>query len=197
MSKYNFNFKFNIGVSDLSVKIESNSSKISLQAPSGSGKSTFLKCILGIIHKKKIEGKLLMKAKRFGHVPQDSLLIPHLTIEDNLLLSPRANKNLLKEVCDELEITHLLKRYPRMLSGGEKQRAAIARALLCDPETLILDEPFSALDKVTKARVIQFLNQWIDRYNLDLILVTHDEASSALLCEEFWSINNGELTTER
>ena len=142
--KYDFNFIMHLGATSVKVDIKSNASRVGLRAPSGSGKSSFVRTILGL--NKKVTGKNIVLPYQIGYVPQDSLLIPNLNVKNNLLLSHHANKDELEQICDELSIGDLWQRYPRMLSGGEKQRVSIGRALLSQPKLLILDEPFAALD---------------------------------------------------
>jgi molybdate transport system ATP-binding protein len=117
-----------------------------------------------------------------------------MNVKNNLLLSPYAQENDLVQICDELAIGHLLQRYPRMLSGGEKQRVSIGRALLSQPQVLVLDEPFAALDYEIRGQIANFIKLWIKKNNADLILVTHDVSSSDFLCEEFWAIKNNKLS---
>jgi molybdate transport system ATP-binding protein len=189
--KYDLDFTMTLGLRTIKVKLQSSSNAVSLQAPSGSGKSSFIRSLLGL--HKKIQGKCLVSQKNIGYVPQDSLLIPTMTVTENLFLSPRAKRTHFDEITQALSISHLLERYPRMLSGGEKQRVSIGRALLSEPELLILDEPFAALDFSMRTSLATFLKAWIDKNKIDLILVTHDENSSLLMCQEFWQIQNEEI----
>jgi molybdate transport system ATP-binding protein len=186
--KYNFDFVIPLGATQLNVKIKSHSHAVALSAPSGSGKTSFIRAIAGLSKKRPIDLK-----KKIGYVPQDALLIPHLNVRKNLLLSPRSNPNQLSQISQALFIEDLLHRFPRTLSGGEKQRVSIARALLSRPELLLLDEPLSALDEKMKIQVIRFLKFWLTENKADLILVIHEEASAKLLCDEFWRIENNQL----
>jgi molybdate transport system ATP-binding protein len=193
---YKFHFQFIVPVGGLSLKVDvkSHSRYIALKAPSGSGKSSFLRALLG--HNKNVTGMNLPRLNNIGYVPQDSLLIPHLSIRENLLLSPRSNSNELEDVVKNLQIGHLLERFPRLLSGGEKQRVAIGRALLSNPEVLLLDEPFSALDKTMRLKILEYLKNWLAKKNVDLILVAHDEDTALSLCEETWAIHGNLLSVE-
>lgn len=177
-----------LGATQLAVKIRSHSRAVALSAPSGSGKTSFIRAIAGLNKRQPIDLK-----KKIGYVPQDALLIPHLNVKNNLLLSPRANPKQLPQMARALFIEDLLHRFPRTLSGGEKQRVSIARALLSMPELLLFDEPFSALDEKMKMQVISFLRFWLKENNADLILVIHEETSAKLLCDEFWKIENSQL----
>lgn len=193
-NKYELNFVMNLGLKSISVNIRSDSARVGLRAPSGSGKSTFIRTIAGLNKNAvitKLECPLII-----GYVPQDSLLIPHLNVRDNLLLSPRSDTSHLPEICEQLKISHLLDRMPRMLSGGEKQRVSIGRALLSKPQLLILDEPFAALDFGIRGQISFFIKNWLIKNKVDLILVTHDQTSSEFLCDEFWTINEQGLYKE-
>lgn len=192
--KYDFNFIMSLGANDIKVDVKSSSSKVALRAPSGSGKSTFIRTIAGL--NKNVVITKLECASDMGYVPQDSLLIPHLNVRENLLLSPRSDASQMNEICLELKISHLLDRMPRMLSGGEKQRVSIGRALLSRPRLLILDEPFAALDFSIRDQISLFIKNWLIKNQVDLILVTHDQTSSEFLCEEFWTINDQALYKE-
>lgn len=181
--KYDLDFVMPIGARTLTVKVKSDSSAVSLRAPSGSGKSSFIRNLL-----KRHQSTV-------GYVPQDSLLIPTMSVRENLLLSPRSRASELNEIAGALGISDLLHRYPRMLSGGEKQRVSIGRALLSKPELLILDEPFAALDMKLRDSISLYIKKWLVKNSVDLILVTHDETSSNLLCTEFWNIENDCLSS--
>lgn len=191
MSRYDFDFTIFLGPRRVTVKLQSDAAAVSLVAPSGAGKSSFIRSILKL--HQKIDGVCRIPHQRVGYVPQEAFLMPHMTVEENLLFSPRAAHSEFAEVCNALAVDHLLDRKPRLLSGGEKQRVAIARALLSTPQLLLLDEPFSALDKAMRSRVSTFLKAWIEERRIDLILVTHDEVSSALLCQETWVIEDDRL----
>lgn len=189
---HEYSFIFPIGVNSVTVNIRSSARKVLLKAPSGTGKSTFVKILAGI--GKKYHGYLHNPFRRVGYVPQDCLLIPTMTVYQNLVLSPHTIEKNLTLVCESFSVSHLLSRHPRALSGGEKQRVAIARALLADPDLLIFDEPFSALDETLKTSITNFLGKWIDTHNLSLILISHDDLMCSPLCEEVWCIKENSLT---
>jgi molybdate transport system ATP-binding protein len=191
-AKYNFHFTLPLGSQSLSVNVTSSAGSVLLRAPSGSGKSSFLRAVLGL--NKKLPKIEISGVERTGYVPQDSLLIPHLSVKENLLLSPFADSAEINEITSGLMIENLLERYPRMLSGGERQRVAIGRSLLSKPQLLLMDEPFSALDIEMRKKIIPFVQAWLLRHKVDLILVSHDEDSSSSLCEEVWSIHNNQLS---
>ncbi|WP_339061277.1 ATP-binding cassette domain-containing protein [Tepidibacillus marianensis] len=140
-----------------------------LFGPSGSGKTTILNSIAGLIQpdhgritldqtvffdsQQKIN--LPIQKRKIGYVFQDYALFPHLTVEENILYGVKQQKLLLnpdeyRHLIAQLKVDHLLSRYPTHLSGGEKQRVALSRALIISPHLLLLDEPFSALDYDTR-----------------------------------------------
>lgn len=154
--------------------------------PSGGGKSTLLKVLAGII--KDYDGEVFIEEKkvdpkthRIGFIPQNYGLVSWKTVEQNILLSTKIkdgkkqiDKVLYAKLLDELNIRELKKRYPNQLSGGQKQRVSIARAFLLKPNVLLMDEPFSALDTMTREEVQKlFLDLWKD-YKVTTVLVTHD-----------------------
>jgi molybdate transport system ATP-binding protein len=162
-------------------KISIQGKRIALIGPSGCGKSTLAKVLVGVSDKG--SGSLMLGAKELmelpawkrsiGYTPQDLILFPHLSVKENLLFP--ANAVLHEEILEELGIKHLLNRMPRHLSGGEKQRVALARSLSGRPELLVLDEPFSSLDFKTKDKVLEFVNQWTQKQNLPFIFISHNE----------------------
>lgn len=159
---------------------------IAIIGPSGCGKSTFLHVLSGII--KEYSGqatlngaKLDPKIHDIGFIPQNFGLLPWRNVEKNCLLSLRIkNKPIdseLKErinyIMDRLNIGGLKDRYPKELSGGQKQRAAIARAFIMNPDLLLMDEPFSALDALTREEAQElFIDVW-NQYRPTTVFVTH------------------------
>ena len=116
--------------------------------------------------------------RRIATVFQDARLFPHLTVRSNLLYGTWFNRSAdphrLDEVVALLGVGHLLQRYPSRLSGGEKQRVAIGRALLAAPELLVLDEPLAALDAARKAEILPYLERLRDRLKLPMVYISHD-----------------------
>ena len=159
-----------------------------LTGENDAGKSSFIRAITGL--NKKITETKIQCPKQIGYVPQDSLLVPLMTVQENLMLSPFANRIELEIIAKKLSIDHLLLRFPRMLSGGEKQRVSIGRAMLSAPQLLILDEPFAALDDEMSDKISHFIKEWIEDKKIDLILVCHDLSICHFLCEEIWTINS-------
>ncbi|MGB9885687.1 MAG: ATP-binding cassette domain-containing protein [Moorellales bacterium] len=178
--------------------------------PSGAGKTTLLDCLAGL--QRPDEGRVQLgervlfdsergidlppRRRRIGYVFQNYALFPHLTVRANVGYGRQHRgagdgryRPSPDEVLAALRIDHLLDRYPAQLSGGEQQRVALARALLSEPDLLLLDEPWCALDEETRAQVRAQTLELQRRWQIPFILVTHDreEAESlgdCLLCLE-------------
>ena len=136
-----------------------------LLGPTGSGKSSLMKCILGLHRMNSgavfLEGEdishYLPEHRRMGYVPQNYSLFPHLNVEKNIRFGLKIRKNpsemndaLVDQLCETLSIINLRNRKVQYLSGGEKQKVALARALAIKPDILLLDEPFSSIDEGAK-----------------------------------------------
>ena len=166
---------------------------LSICGASGSGKSTLLLVIGGLETVQSgtvtFDGRPVIGGKRvfiegIGYVFQHYHLIEELTVRENLLLpfSIRFGKqmpDIWDEVLDLLGLRELLDRLPTTLSGGEQQRAALARAVLAKPKLLLADEPTGSLDEATGARVMELLQQVCQRFRMSLILVTHSATFAA------------------
>lgn len=193
---------------------------MALFGPSGSGKTTILSSIAGTftpdnarvsINKKVVldtEQKIIVPPeKRFvGVTPQHSLLFEHMNVRKNLefgmpkkrkwklnFLSSNKKMILFDDVVDVLGLSRLLDRYPEKLSGGERQRIAVGRALLSQPELLILDEPLSALDESLKGKIIEYLRLVIDHWHIPTIIITHSRSVVHKLADFVVIINNGTI----
>lgn len=179
-----------------------------LLGPSGSGKTLLLETIAGIYRPDR--GQILMDGKnitetppgerRIGMVYQDYMLFPHLTLGDNIAFGLKARKappSVVKEKvaasAELLGISHLLHRFPIGLSGGEQQRAAIARAIVTEPGVLLLDEPLSAVDEFTGERLHRELKRIHELTGATTIHITHrfDEAYS--LADRIAVMRNGRI----
>jgi osmoprotectant transport system ATP-binding protein len=184
---------------------------VMLLGRSGSGKTTLLKTVNGLIEpdsgEVRFEGSLTREQdltklrRRIGYVIQDSGLFPHWTIEANIGLVPRLEKwpeariaERTRELMASLGLTDDLRaRYPRQLSGGQKQRVGIARALAADPRLLLLDEPFAALDPITRFDLQrQFLELRRGR-GLTALFVTHDVREALMLGTRIALLKEGAL----
>ena len=156
---------------------------------SGAGKSTLINLINGLI--KPDQGKISLndvtlvatkqnifvppEQRNIGTVFQDALLFPHLRVIKNLTYGAKnINRQKFDEIINVLNINHLLKRYPAMLSGGEKQRVAIGRALLTNPKLLLMDEPLSALDMPRKKELLSYIDILVNELKMPIIYVTHN-----------------------
>lgn len=153
--------------------------------PTGVGKSTLLRVIAGV--EPGVEGTVVALgepwldgararppwARGVGWAPQDALLFPQADVRGQLQWRPGGPVD---EVARLLEIEGLLNRTPRHLSGGERQRVALGRALCARPRLLLLDEPFAALDRPTRARLRAAVAAWCRDHRLPVVIVTHEEA---------------------
>ncbi|HOB11927.1 MAG TPA: ATP-binding cassette domain-containing protein [Syntrophomonadaceae bacterium] len=185
-----------------------------LWGPSGSGKTTILECIAGLrtpdSGEIELNGRMLFNSQERINVPsrqrgigylfQNYALFPHMTVEENVRfglqaqrISPKKQKVLYQDLLDSFGVGHLLKRYPSQLSGGEKQRVALARALVVNPQLLLLDEPFSALDRETKLSLRQQLVSLHQQWKIPMILVTHDQEDAEELGDIFINLHYGQV----
>lgn len=155
------------------------SERAALIGPSGSGKTTLLRIISGL--ETPSQGTVQIHTRNIGYVFQEPRLIPWRTVEQNLLfVNPDAE---LEDILAKLRLKDFKNHYPHQLSGGMKQRVNLARALITDPDLLILDEPFSSLDLPIKLEIINdVLLQWQER-KFTMILVTHDLKEALLLAD--------------
>ena len=196
---------------DLSFDVEAGETLV-LLGRSGSGKTTALKMVNGLLLPSTgnvlIEGipttawDLIRLRRRIGYVIQDAGLFPHFTVAANVGLVPRLEGWQLGDIDDRvhhlltqvgLPPTQFAARYPRELSGGQRQRVGVARALAADPPLLLLDEPFGALDPVTRVELQQQFLDLRDRLNKTALLVTHDVREALLLGTRIGVLHNGRL----
>ncbi|WP_070963275.1 sulfate/molybdate ABC transporter ATP-binding protein [Vibrio sonorensis] len=198
-------------LSPLSLQIE-NGEMIGLLGPSGSGKTTLLRIIAGLEGSDRGEihfndrnvTNVHVRNRRVGFVFQNYALFRHMTVADNVAFGLQvmdrkerpSNNEIQKRVSQLLEIVqlgHLANRYPEQLSGGQKQRIALARALATQPEILLLDEPFGALD----AKVRKDLRRWLrglhDELGFTSVFVTHDQDEALELSDRVVVMSNGKI----
>lgn len=176
-----------------------------LLGASGSGKTSMLEAIAGLVRpvagRIERDGEVLSDAssevfvparkRRIGYVPQDGALFPHLDVRTNLLYGARSaaredrresdGEAGLGRLARVLDIESLLERRIASLSGGERRRVALGRALLASPLLLLLDEPLTGLDRALKERAIELLARVRDELGIPMILVTHDDAEAEAL----------------
>jgi sulfate transport system ATP-binding protein len=196
-----------VALDDVSLNVESGS-LTALLGPSGSGKSTLLRVIAGLetpeVGDVFISGKeataIAPQKRGVGFVFQHYAPFTHMTVWDNvafgLSIRRRPKREIAERVDRLLELVQLKglgRRYPAQLSGGQRQRMALARALAPEPEVLLLDEPFGALD----ARVRKELREWLlrlhDETHVTTIFVTHDQEEALELADSIAVMNNGRI----
>ncbi len=184
-----------------------------LFGPSGCGKTTVLRCLAGLTQLPAgsciVDGETWQGEKVFlpawrrpaGYVFQEASLFPHLSVRRNLLYGARDDTAAMgrqslgfNEVVELLGLPKLLDRSPRNLSGGERQRVAIGRALLSNPKLLLMDEPLSALDGLTKDEFLPFLERLHERLNIPVIYVSHDMAEIERLADHLVLMEGGRVT---
>lgn len=183
-----------------------------LFGPSGAGKTSIVNMVAGLM--KPDAGRIVInedclfdsarridlppEKRRIGYVFQDGRLFPHLTVRANLTYgmhqTPAERRFVtLDEVVDLLGIEALLKRRPAKLSGGEKQRVAIGRALLTSPALLLMDEPLASLDAARKAEVLPFITRLSNRFSVPILYVSHDLDEILNLSSHLVILENGRV----
>ena len=193
------------GQFDLDQRFQSDQSVIGLFGASGSGKTTILHSIAGLVTPQagwiKIKNQtwfdqaqkinLSTQQRRIGLVFQDAQLFPHKNVKQNLLfgfkhIQPQQRQFEVDYIIELLKLEHLIERMPIKLSGGEKQRVALGRALLYSPQLLLLDEPLSALDAAHKAEIIPFFQRVKQELGIPMLYVSHDKSEIEQLTHEIW-----------
>jgi osmoprotectant transport system ATP-binding protein len=201
----------NLVLDNLNLRVEPGRTLV-LLGRSGSGKTTALKMLNGLLFpaagKVLVEDRattdwdLIQLRRGIGYVIQEVGLFPHFTISDNVALVPRLKgwppdriAARVAELLDQvgLEPAQFLDRYPRQLSGGQRQRVGVARALAAEPKLLLFDEPFGALDPVTRAELQDQFLALRDRLRKTSIFVTHDVREALRLGTEIALLHRGRL----
>jgi molybdate transport system ATP-binding protein len=198
----------------LEMDVELEGQMIAIFGPSGAGKTSTLDLIAGLrrprtaritldatVLEDTAQGRRLAPQERgIGYVPQDGALFPHLSVKGNLNYgSRRANGSALfsmEHVVEVLEISHLLEGGLSMLSGGEKQRIALARALLSQPRLLLLDEPLASLDDKLKARGLDLLRRIHAEFAIPMLYVSHSREEIAAICDQVICMAEGRVTQQ-
>ena len=198
--------RLSIGTLGLGVELRTDRRAVAIVGPSGAGKSTLLRVLAGV--ERRATGKVELSGRtwldstrgvflepwdrRVGWVPQNDLLFPHMSVRENMAFAG-ASASDVEETAELLAVRPLLERRPRNLSGGERQRVALGRALLARPELLLLDEPFSALDRPLRLDLVQRVHALAERAGIMLVLVSHDDGDTAAMAEERWLLVEGQL----
>lgn len=178
--------------------------------PSGAGKTTLLRLISGLETPEK--GRITIQEhevfnsekninvapekRKVGYVFQEGRLFPHLNVAQNLKYGMQGafDKELFEEVADLLKISHHLHKKISQISGGQAQRVAIGRALLSSPDILVLDEPFSSLDKNLRQHIILLLKPLINRFKIPMLVVSHDLSDLLMLSHQLLILREGSCT---
>jgi glycine betaine/L-proline ABC superfamily ATP binding cassette transporter, ABC protein len=196
---------------DVNLKIKDGEFMV-LVGPSGSGKTTMLKMINRLLEP--TDGNIYMDDKRIkdynqrdlrlstGYVLQQIALFPNLTVAENIAIIPEMkgwNKDKIKQNTAELlEMVGLpakeyAGRFPSMLSGGEQQRVGIVRAIIGEPRILLMDEPFSALDAISRKQLQVLTKKLHNEFGVTIIFVTHDTDEALLLADRIAVLQNGQI----
>ena len=180
--------------------------RVSILGPSGCGKSTLLRLIAGL--EKPSQGEIKIKGikassrenllppekRNVGLVVQDKALFPHLSVYSNICFGIKKNKtkdDIASELLTLFKIENLKSKYPHEISGGEQQRVALARSLATNPDLLMLDEPFSALDKDLKETLYSEISLVFSERKTTILLVTHDQNEAELMTERQIKMEKG------
>ncbi len=201
-----------LGKLHLNIKVNLVSGINCFFGASGAGKTSIINCIAGINKPKEakiiIQKNVLIDTQKnffrpvhkrgIGYVFQDSRLFPHLNTKQNLLYGYRLNKTLNKkflydDIVNLLDLTLLLSRFPNNLSGGEKQRVAIGRALLCQPKIILMDEPLSSLDNNKKNDLVSYIARVNDVLKIPAIYVSHSISETFVLGNRIHFIEEGKV----
>ena len=196
-----------VALEDVSLDVESGA-LTALLGPSGSGKSTLLRIIAGL--ETADAGEILLGGKdatalapqkrNVGFVFQHYAAFKHMTVRENIAFGLKVRKRPKAEIADRVdELLNLVQlqsfghRYPAQLSGGQRQRMGLARALAPEPQVLLLDEPFGALDARVRAELREWLRQLHDVVHVTTVFVTHDQDEAMEISDQIAVINHGKL----
>lgn len=203
----------------LDCELMSDARSIVIMGASGSGKSLFLKSLAGLLAIDQgyiqFNGQVFFETqekinaptgkRKFSYLFQEFALFPHLTVAQNIALacersifslSHKKARVLAQSWLDLVDLSAYAMSYPQQLSGGQKQRVALARALATEPQLLLLDEPFSALDQALRAEMRYWVKRLVTQRNIPIILVSHDVEDAKYFADELWVMKHGVLTKQ-
>lgn len=196
---------------DLDVSFQVDDNILGLMGASGSGKSMTLKCIAGI--ETPDQGRIVLnnrvlfdsekkinvpiQKRNVGYMFQSYALFPNMNVYENISVGLRTRKVkdvdiVVQKVMQQFRVFELASRYPKQLSGGQRQRVALARLMAYEPDVLLLDEPFSALDEDLKEDLLQELKSEL-QISKPVIFVSHDKEEVNYLCDLNYKIKQGEI----
>ncbi|HEX2834156.1 MAG TPA: ATP-binding cassette domain-containing protein [Thermoanaerobaculia bacterium] len=190
----------------LEVSVEMHARTTALFGPSGAGKTSLLEIVAGLRTPSRgrveLHGRVVFdenidlppRLRRIGYVAQDDALFPHLSVRRNVFYGAHESPKHAHAI-EVLEIAALMDRSVAKLSGGERKRVALARALLSDPEILLLDEPMAGIDAALRARVLAYLIRVRDEFPVPMVYVTHHREEAAALCDEVVFLERGRIVT--
>ena len=193
----------------LDVSLELDAGTTAVYGASGAGKTSLIEVIAGL--RRPAAGRVVIgdqivfdaaraidvppRHRRIGYVPQDDTLFPHLSVRQNIFYGAK-NGNA-DRVLAALEIERLLGRRTHALSGGERKRVSMARALLSDPALLLLDEPLSGVDTALASRILDYLICVRREFPIPILLVTHRMEEARALCDEVVVLDRGIVTSRQ
>jgi molybdate transport system ATP-binding protein len=195
--KWHLSFQMRLGELHLHIDLKGDEKPIAIIGPNGSGKTTLLRTMAGayepvsglfrvgdrILYDSEQQVFIPPEERRVGYVPQGYALFPHLNVIENIQFGLRAQspapskpdqRRAALEQLEKLHASHLAQRWPTNLSGGEQQKVALARALIVNPELLLLDEPLSALDATSRRQLRNYLAQQLTERVSPTVVVTQD-----------------------
>ena len=191
----------------LNLEIEKGS-VVAITGESGSGKTSLLRVICGL--ESPSNGEIVLdtqtlfndkisvptEKRNIGLVIQEKVLFPHLDVRKNIefgISKKNSKEDLSNEIMEKLNISDLAKKYPHELSGGESQRVALGRSIIMSPKVLMLDEPFTGLDKKLKTKIYPVIKSILQDNKITSLMVTHDLKEVRALADKCFNLQSGKL----
>ncbi|MFQ1064187.1 ATP-binding cassette domain-containing protein [Bordetella trematum] len=204
----------------MDIRLRTASRRVVLFGPSGAGKSLTLRAVAGLMRPDAgrivVNGRVFYdgehgvwlspQERRIAYLFQDYALFPHLTVGQNVAfalrggwLNPRRRRipEAARRWIDAFELGPIINSYPSQISGGQKQRTALARALAAEPDMILLDEPFSALDVQLRGKMRAELRDLLEGLEVPMLLITHDPADIDALAEVVFEVRDGQIVHQR